>query len=147
MPKTKFLARDITFEVQDDDGLTWLAIGGLQSVTHSPSSSDADTTDFDSNGHERHLKAQRGDSFALAGQAIEDVATGDRDAGQARVEALALLVGLGGMGTFRVTSPGGNVKTFDGSAEVTLPGGGTNDAATWAANVKVDGEILDTPAP
>jgi hypothetical protein len=142
---TKFLARDLTFEVQDAAGTGWLPIGGLQSISHSPASTNADTTDFDSNGHARHIPAQRGDSFALAGQALEDVTNGDVDPGQARCEELALLTGLNAMGSFRVTSAGGNVKMFDGSAEVTLPGGGTNDAASWACTVTVDGEI--TPGP
>jgi hypothetical protein len=141
---TKFLARDLTFEVQDAAGTAWLPIGGLQSIAHSPSSENADTTDFDSNGRARHIPAQRGDSFALTGQALEDVTTGDRDPGQQRCEELALLTGLNAMGSFRITSAGGNIKTFDGSAEVTLAGGGTNDAATWAATVTVDGEIVST---
>lgn len=147
MAITKFLARDLTMEVRDAAGSAWLPIGGLQSITHSPAKTDADTTDFDSNGHARHIPAQRGDSFALAGQALEDVETGDRDPGQERIEALALLTGLGAMGEFRLTSPGGNTKTFDGSADVTLASGGTNDAATWAATVTVDGEIVNAATP
>lgn len=146
MALTKFLARDLTIEVQDDDGLTWLAVGGLQSLTHSPSKTDADTTDFDSNGRNRHIPASRGDSWALAGQALLDVDNGDKDAGQERIESLAKLTGLSAMGTFRLTDPGGNRATFDGSADVTLPGGGTNDAATWAATVLVDGEVVYSEA-
>lgn len=141
MAKTKFLARDLTIEVEDPDlsGETFIPIGGLNSLTHSPSTTRADTTDFDSNGHEEHLVAQRGESWTLAGYYIEDVVTGEKDAGQARCEALGLVGSLASMGRFRVTSPGGNTITFDGSCEVTLHGGGTNDAAAWQCVVTVSG--------
>jgi predicted secreted protein len=142
MAVTKFLARDLTIEVLDDDDVTWLPIGGLNSLTHSPATSRADTTDFDSNGRAEHIVAQRGESWALAGFALEDVATGDRDAGQARVEALGQAVGLGATGSFRITSPGGNTATFDGSVEVTLAGGGHNDAAAWQAALEISGDVV-----
>lgn len=146
MAITKFLARDLTIEVRDDDGLTFLPIGGLQSITHSPAKTDADTTDFDSNGRARHIPAQRGDSFSLAGQALLDSANGDKDPGQERVEDLSRLTGLTAMGTFRLTDPGGNKATFDASVDLTLPGGGTNDAASWGATILVDGEIVHEAA-
>lgn len=145
MAKTKFLARDLTIEVDNGSG-TFLPIGGLNSLTHSPSTTRADTTDFDSNGHEEHLVAQRGESWTLAGFYIEDVTTGAKDAGQARCEALGLVGSLASMGRFRVTSPGGNEITFAGSTEVTLHGGGTNDAAAWQAVVTVSGESEYTMA-
>ena len=48
--------------------------------------------------------------------------------------------GLGALGRFVVTSPGGNTITFEGSVEVTLAGGGNNDAAAWACTVTISGE-------
>lgn len=140
MAVTKFLARDLTIEVRDAGDTTWVAIGGLNSLTHSPSTSRADTTDFDSNGRAEHIVAQRGESWALAGFSLEDVATGSRDAGQERCEVLGQATGLDGLGQFRITSPGGNTITFYASVEVTLAGGGHNDAAAWNAGLEVSGE-------
>jgi len=140
MAVTKFLARDLTIEVRDAGDTAWVAIGGLNSLTHSPATSRADTTDFDANGREEHIVAQRGESWTLSGFAMEDVGTGARDAGQERCETLAKVQGLAAMGSFRLTSPGGNTITFDASVEVTLAGGGHNDAAAWQASLTVSGD-------
>lgn len=143
MAITKFLARDLTIEINTGTipAPVWTGIGGLNSLTHSPSSADAETTDFDSNGRAEHMKAERGDSWTLAGFALEDVTTGDRDAGQSAVETLARAVGLSSLGQFRITSPGGNTITFMASAETTLNGGGNNDAAAWQAALTVSGAV------
>lgn len=144
MAVTKFLARDLDIEINTGTigSPVWTAIGGLNSLTHSPSSTDAETTDFDSDGRAEHMKAERGDAWSLAGYTLEDVSTGDRDAGQAAVETLAQAVGLTSLGQFRITSPGGNTITFLASAEVTLHGGGNNDAAAWAASLTVSGAVV-----
>lgn len=143
MAITKFLARDLNIDINTGTigAPVWTAIKGLNTLTHSPSSQDAETTDFDSNGRAEHMKAERGDSWTLAGFALEDVATGDRDPGQAAVETLAQAVGLTSLGQFRLTSPGGNTATFMASAEVTQGGGGNNDAAQWQAVVMVSGAV------
>lgn len=140
MAATKFLARDLTIEVESETPNSWLAIGGLNTLTHSPSKTDADTTDFDSNGYEEHMVAQRGGSWTLAGFALEDVATGERDPGQVRCEQIARARGLSSLVRFRLTSIGNNRIVFYASVDVTLPGGGNNDAASWQAVVKMSGE-------
>ena len=144
MAVTKFLARDLSIAIQvgGSAGNTFLDIKGLNSLSHSPTSTDADTTDFDSEGHSEHMKAERGDSWTLAGFTLEDVLTGERDPGQLAVEDLAKLTGPESLGTFRITSPGGNTATFEASAETTLAGGGNNDAASWQAVVRVSGEVV-----
>lgn len=141
MAVTKFLARDLTIEIETAPD-TFTPIGGLNTLTHSPTSTDAETTDFDSAGRAEHMKAERGESWALAGFSLEDVGAGTRNPGQAAVEALALLLGPDSLGTFRITSPGGNIATFSASAEVTLAGGGNNDAAAWAATLRVSGATV-----
>lgn len=143
MALTKFLARDLTIEVDNagSGGGSFIAIGGLNSLTHSPSTAQAETTDFDSAGRKEHIVAERGDEWTLSGFMLEDVLTGDRDPGQAAVEAVAKEVGLGSLETFRITSPGGNTIIFSASAEVTLGGGGNNDAATWQAKLTVSGVV------
>lgn len=156
MAITKFLARDLTISIHTAAGVdtilgtaddTKVVIGGLNSLTHSPSLARADTTSFDSNGHDEHLPASIGATWTLSGFTLEDVDTGDRDPGQAAVEALAQLVGPAGLGYFTVESPGGNTIRFQASAEVTLSGGGHNDAAAWQAVLTMNGEPVYTPAP
>jgi hypothetical protein len=156
MAITKFLARDLAIAISTGVGVdtiagtaddTWTDIGGLNSLTHAPSTSRADTTSFDSNGRDEHLPASRGETWTLAGFTLEDVADGDRDPGQTAVEALAKLVGPAGLGYFKVTSPGGNVIIFQASAEATLAGGGHNDASTWQAVLTVNGEPDYIAAP
>jgi hypothetical protein len=142
MAVTKFLARDLLIEVQGlGSGDSFTEIKGLNTLTHSPSSTDAETTSFDEAGRSSHLKAERGDSWTLAGLALEDVLTGDRDPGQAECELLATEIGALAFRNFRITSPGGNTITFAASAEVTLAGGGTNDAAAWQCVIRVSGAI------
>ena len=156
MAVTKYLARDLTIAISTAVGAdtikgtaddTWTIIGGLNTLTHAPSTARADTSSFDSNGRDEHLIASRGETWTLAGFSLEDVANGDRDAGQAAVEALGKLVGPAGLGWFKVTSPGGNAIRFEASVEVTIHGGGHNDAAAWQAVVTVNGEPQYDAAP
>jgi len=135
----KLLARDWVFEVLD--GVTYLEIGGIEKFSVDPKSTETDTTDFASAGHDEHLITSRGASIKLDGFHLEDPADGDRDPGQAKIEALALLTGNDSLGDFRLTSPGGVVWTFSGSAEVAGPSGGKNDPASWAATIKVSGPV------
>lgn len=143
MAVTKFLARDLDIEINTGTigAPVWTGIGGLNTLTHAPSSTDAETTDFDSNGRSEHMKAERGESWTLAGFALEDVGDGTRDPGQAAVETLANALGLTSLGQFKITSPGGNTATFMASAEVTLAGGGNNDPAAWQAVIRVSGAV------
>lgn len=138
---TKFLARDITVEVSTGGyGYgDWVKVGGLQSLTHSPSTTRTETTDFDDAGVANHLVAERGDSWALAGMAEEDPDTGDRDPGQEVIELLGRAFSNDAFGLFKFTSPGGNTIEFHASCEVKLASGGRNDAATWDATLTVSG--------
>lgn len=143
MALTKFLARDLAISINTGTiGVPiWTPVGGLNSLTHSPSSTDADTTDFDDNGRATHMKAERGDSWTLSGYQIEDVSTGSRDAGQEAVETVAQLMGISSTDQFQIVSPGGNTITFLASAEVTQGGGGNNDTASWAATLLISGSV------
>lgn len=143
MAVTKFLARDLDVDVNTGTlaAPVWTAVKGLNTVSHSPSSTDAETTDFDSNGAPEHLKAERGHSWTLAGFKLIDVASGAEDPGQQAVETLSKLVGLASLQQFRITSPGGRTATFMASAEVTYSSGGNNDAAAWQAVLRVSGVI------
>lgn len=144
MAITKFLARDLSIQINTGTEGTpvWTDIGGLNTLTHSPTSTDADTTDFDSAGVSEHMKAERGESWTLAGFGMEDVSNGDRDPGQEAVETLAALMGPASLDEFLLTSPGGNTARFSASAEVTRMGGGNNDPAAWQAVIRVSGAVV-----
>lgn len=142
MAITKFLARDITTEIKISSVFT--AIGGLTTIAHSPSKTAADATDMDSNGRAEHVVVQRGDQWTLTGHVLEDVSSGARDPGQEAVEDLSQEIGLSAHGTFRMTSPGGNVIEFEASADVQRPAGGHNDLATWQATIEVTGDVSYT---
>lgn len=147
MAVTKVLARGWTFEIQTDEATpTYVPIGGINNFSVSPTKNDADVTDFDSEGREEHLPASRGLSITVEGFYLEDPDTGERDPGQQAVEELADKIGVQGIAGFRMTSPGGNTKEFKASANVTSPGGGNNDPASWSAELTVSGKITSTPA-
>lgn len=140
MALTKFLARDLKFEIEDPaSGGDFVEVKGLETLTHSPSTTQADTTDFQSGGRKEHLVAERGDEWTLAGYKLEDVDTGDYDPGQSLVEDLAKQISVDSIGRVRITSPGGNTITCEASAEATLPGGGHNDPAAWGAKITFTG--------
>lgn len=145
MPLTKVPARDFLIEINagagSGDAADWIPIGGLTSMTPSPASQTADTTDFDSAGRAEHMVMERGLSFTISGHHKEDVQTGERDPGQLAVETLAKAVGINSHARFRHTSPGGNVRVFWASAEVTPAGGGHNDAAAWSATITISGPV------
>lgn len=80
--------------------------------------------------------------MTLDGLRLEDTADGSRDPGQEAVEDLADLVGPAGLAQFRwyqETSLKG--KSFMGSVNVTGPGGGNDDAASWSAEITVSGAV------
>ncbi|SET94683.1 hypothetical protein SAMN05421676_1129 [Salinibacillus kushneri] len=151
MPKRKVLARDWTLEVQTETDETsgeaiYVPILGLNTLTFSSEKEDADTTSFDSNGHNEHLPASRGNSLTAEGLYLVDPETGERDPGQEAVEDLADQVGPDGLGNFKLTDPGGNVREFSASANLSDQGGGNTDPTSWGAELTVSGAITKTTA-
>jgi hypothetical protein len=140
----KVLARGWTFEIKS--GAIWIEIKGINSFDPSPDAKDVETTDFDSNGWNESMIAGRGLKLSLEGFYLEDVSDGSRDPGQSAVETQSSLIGPSSVATYRMTSPGGRVKTFDATANVTSAGGGTNDAAKWKAELAVTGQPIDSSA-
>jgi hypothetical protein len=137
----KVLARHILIEVETASPATYVQVKGLNSVTFSPTLNRTDTSDFDDNGNNAHLPVSKGMQITLDGFRMEDESGGDRDPGQERVEELAESLGNAGLGKYRLTSPGGEVWTFEASAQVTPMGGGNDDASVWQAVVEVSGAI------
>ena len=142
MAVTRFLARDLVVEV--DPGSGFIPIGGLTTIAHAPSKTDADSTGFDSAGHAEHVVVERGETWTLTGFYLEDVSTGARDAGQDAIEDLSQEIGPSALAAFKITSPGGNVIHFSASADLTGPDGGHNDLAKFQAVLKVSGATTYT---
>lgn len=138
---TKVLARDTLIEILTTAPSTYTQIKGINSIGLSPQTNRADTTDFDDDGDLAHIVASRGLQMTLEGFRMEDESGGDRDPGQAAVETLAEAKGNASIGTFRITSPGGEVWTFNASAEVTPMGGGNDDPSAWSATLETSGGI------
>lgn len=145
MAVTKVLARGFDFEV--DDGLetsSFLAIGGINTFSVSPSKNDAETTDFDSEGWAEHLVASRGLEIELEGYYMEDEEDGTRDEGQERIEEVAELIGAESIVPFRMTTPGGTTIAMNVSVNAspfgTSTGGGNDDPAGWSATLVVSGK-------
>lgn len=143
MAVTEIPARDFTFELNTGTTAspTWVEIGGLISWSNSPTTVRANTQTWEDAGRQNAYVSSRGDSFTLTGRRQEDPSDGSRDAGQEAAESWAQEVGPDSQKQFRMTSPGGNVLTFDATAEVTRGGGGEDDASTWQLQITVSGAI------
>lgn len=129
-------ARDII--VQVSDGLvspTWLGIGGLRSIKPNPGEDEqvTETTTVDSDGDAESQVMQRGFSLTCEGRELEDNATGSRDPGQARVDALCAGVGEGSLGSIRFRTPASATWKVWAEARFSLgeQGGETNDKGAW----------------
>jgi len=134
----KVLARGWTLEIQNAS-LVWVPVLGLNTLGFDSEKNDADTTTFDDEGWQTHLVASRTRSISLEGFYLEDPDDGTRDPGQVEVETLADAIGQNSLGTFRLTSPSGTVRQFQGSANVTGFGGGVDDPSGWTAEITTSG--------
>lgn len=134
MANTKINARDWTFEINDGDELepTLIEIAGVNSMTLGRASEERETTDFDSDGQRESIPMQRHRTVALEGDVIEDDTTGALEPGQARLEALAALVGESGRAEFVATSPGGRTFTQQVWVDPGDQGGGNNDGTSFS---------------
>lgn len=144
MPIDKTLIRNFDAELNTGDEMSpnWVHVGGIDNMSHSPTTNRADTRVWDDGGRLTHLVASRGDSFTFTGKYLVDSDTGDRDPGQEAVEAWAAGFDVDGLKQFRVTDSSGiNVITFYASAELTRPSGGNDDPASWGFSVEVSGDI------
>lgn len=134
-------ARGWAFDLNTGTAATpvWVAVGGITTWSHKLSSGKADTTDMDDAGATTHRKMSRTHEWTLKGNYLEDVDTGDRDAGQEAVESWAVEVGADSVKQFRITTPAGTTRTFDATADVNWPGGGNDDQTGWECTLEQSG--------
>ncbi|MEJ2886151.1 phage tail tube protein [Actinomycetospora aeridis] len=101
MPATQIDARGWIFQVESSTPNTWLGIGGVTefSIDRSENEEEFDTTTFDSGGWYESEAAQRGAICELTYREKRDA--GVLDSGQARMYAVAKLVGPDSLVRFR----------------------------------------------
>lgn len=151
MAERKIPARDIIVQVQAADGVTWLGIGGLNSVKVNPGDQEKSTeiTTYDSVGQYEQIITQRGASIKFDGYMLKDHQTGAQNAGQLRCEVLGAAVGYASLGAFRFRHPADSVWKVWGTATVSPgeQGGGNNDVTSWAMQVMRSGASTTVAAP
>lgn len=141
------LMREVTLAVQDTGtAASYLAVGGITQLEHSPSTETADASTFDVAGRTLTLPVSRGDEFTGSALRYVDVATGDRDPGQDRAESLSREIGQPSIVSWQVTFAEGSTMTFDAHCQVKITGGGVNDLETWEVTVSVYGTPTFAPA-
>lgn len=139
--EVEILARDYIFEVDANGGSAYVVIGGIDTFSLGSEKTDVERTIFTDNGIPRHWVAQRGNTLTLTGKRLQNPNSGTRDPGQQEAETLAGAVGYSSLGSFRITDPGGVVKTFLGSCKLSDIGGGNNDTTSWGIEITVSGAI------
>lgn len=146
MAKVKVLSRDIVVKINTgtENLEDWTEVKGLNSVTFSSSKNDADTTTFDEGGWGSHLVANRSRSASIQGLYLVDPDTGERDAGQAAVDGYNEKIGPNSLAQFKIEFPGGTVKMFKASVNVSDIGGGNDDPMPWGAELTVSGQVETT---
>jgi len=145
MSITKVLARHFKLEINIGTEATpsWLKVNGLETLTFSSTKTDVETDDFDSAGLDEHMVVGRGRSMGIEGYYLVDLDTGDRDPGQEAVETAAELIGEDSLAQFKLTYPGGAVKTFYASVNLKDMGGAKKAKAGWGADLTVSGSLAD----
>ena len=103
MAETQIDARGWIFHIEGETTDSWVAIDGITefSTDYSEGEEEAETTTFESNGHAESQPMQRGASLELTFREKRDPASGVLSAGQARLMAMARLVGDDAMCRFR----------------------------------------------
>lgn len=142
----KVLSRDFDIEVNTGtaETPTWTKINGLDEdgITYAETTREVDFMDADDGGFAKPLPYGRGYTITLKGSRIEDADTGERDVGQAAVEAVMDEMGADALLEYRISSPaasGAETLTFEAWASATPFGG--SDKAAWGVVLKVYGEI------
>ncbi|HZM83825.1 MAG TPA: hypothetical protein VFC19_49535 [Candidatus Limnocylindrales bacterium] len=143
MAQRKIPARDIIVQVETSTPGTWVAIGGLTSVTPNPSENEetADATTYESVGQYEQLVMQRGAAMELEGFLLKDHVSGAQDTGQARCETIATGIGYTSLGSIRFRHPADTLWKVWATATFSVgeQGGGNNDLTSWSATITRSG--------
>jgi hypothetical protein len=98
------LARNTVLQILAGDGLTWVQLEGIQTLSVDPSTGEVvqDKTTYGNGGHDAGIKTQIGTSAEVGYLRLVDDITGARAPGQARVETLSQLTGSAGFAQVRL---------------------------------------------
>ncbi|WP_433067452.1 phage tail tube protein [Dactylosporangium sp. CS-033363] len=150
MSQTTVPAREMIFQVQAGDAVTWLSLTGMNNFNLSPGENEEveDTTTFDSDGAYEEVVMQRGASVACQGFKMEDDTTGVQDVGQARIEELASKTGGASRGKVRFRHiRHSQWKVWTATFRLGDQGGGNNNNNTWSCTVRRVGKTQLVAAP
>lgn len=139
MAAVEILAREMLFKIKVNGAFE--EIENIDSVTHNPTKTDADTGSFSAAGRARHIVAERGDEFTLTIKYVIDDVTGKEPDGNEALRELATKIGHESIGEFQYVNKMGDGIQFAGSAVVAMPGGGRNDPGTYSVTITVSGDI------
>lgn len=141
---TYVLARDYLFSVSTDN-VTFTTISGINSFAFAHDNNMQDVRVFADRGAPRDLSTSFTAVVTLEGFMWEDEATGDRDAGQALVDAAVGQLGAAGVRYYKVQSRNvaGDTLVIQANAKFTdFLGGGVDDFAPWAVDLSLYGQPL-----
>ncbi|MFP4647287.1 MAG: phage tail tube protein [Candidatus Acetothermia bacterium] len=138
------LARLFDFEIYDSDESDYVEIGGVTSFSPSPEVTRDTHTDFDSEGWIQRFVAERGLTFTLEGNHLEDPDDGSLDPGQEALQDLSKEMGTDSLEDFKIVTPGGNEieveVSVDGPMFGESSGGGQAESASWSVNLASNGK-------
>jgi len=135
MTAIKADARGVVFEIESSTPDTWLTIGAtaINTFTKSTSYQTTDTTTYGSEGQHEEQNMEIAKTLQLEGFRLIDPDTGDLDAGQARVEALAELLSDDSVGSIRFAHEAEtDWEVWNATAQLGDTGGGNNDKVSWS---------------
>ena len=138
----KILARDWDIDVWDKEESKFVEVDGITSITFSSDMTEAETTDFNSEGWAEHIPAERTKSLSVEGNYLEDATVyGGRDQGQEAIDEAAKEFGIDGIIKLHLRSPyGGTALILEGSVNPGDVGGDTNDVTAWGFDFLVSGK-------
>jgi hypothetical protein len=147
-------SRDLIFQISDGAATpTWLSVSGLTStmVDHSANEETADTTEYDSAGQYSQFIMQRGKSLKLEGNKKYDSVTAAFDSGQARLDAVAELVGASSVVACRMRYPlqtgASGYTVWQATVSRGEEGGGNNDLVKYGYTLTKCGPATAMAAP
>lgn len=135
------LARGWKVEIEIDS--SFVEVKGLKTIGLTPGVKDADITVKESGDYDESLPARRTMEIKLTGKKLE-ASTGEEDPGQAGVEALAEEVDVAGVTSWKVTSPGGKLREFDGWVKMDALGGDIDEGSDWGCTIRQTGAVTIT---
>ncbi|SMP25094.1 hypothetical protein SAMN06265361_10516 [Laceyella tengchongensis] len=141
MVASKFLF-SIEDKLTDPTTPKWLKLCGITSFKFGGEDETAETNSFCKQGFKGQMVVQRGWKLEFEANYLEDIATGERDAGQALIDKLAKELDQAAQTRLKMITPSKKHGFYIlGAPSISDMGGGTNDIASWNFSWVIDGKI------